>query len=130
VYKVYASVFTALHPGGVMALVVKDYVSKGKRVPLCDDTLKLLNRCGFVTIERVRADAGEDQRGERSFQRDHDESSRKNNRSFGAFTRRSPERSKLIGKKFLFVQKSSSGRKRSKPVNREMKSIHLSPACR
>jgi hypothetical protein len=35
--------------------VVKDYVKGGKRVPLCDDTARLLEHCGFTIIERVRA---------------------------------------------------------------------------
>lgn len=41
--------------GGVLAVVVKDYVAKGKRVPLCDDTARLLEHCGFVVIERIHA---------------------------------------------------------------------------
>ncbi len=53
--QVYQQVYQSLRPGGVMAVVVKDYVAKGKRVPLCDDTLKLLVSIGFEPIERVHA---------------------------------------------------------------------------
>lgn len=53
--KVYASAFQAIKPGGIIVVVVKDYVSKRKRVPLCDDTLKLLVHCGFKPLERIHA---------------------------------------------------------------------------
>lgn len=53
--QVYASVFAALKPGGVMACVVKDYVKNKARVPLCDTTLELLISTGFEPIERCRA---------------------------------------------------------------------------
>ncbi len=53
--EVYASCYAAIKPGGVLVCVVKDYVSKGKRVPLCDDTARLLEHCGFTVIERVHA---------------------------------------------------------------------------
>jgi DNA modification methylase len=53
--QVYASAFLAIKPGGVIAVVVKDYVKGGKRVPLCDDTARLLEHCGFRLIERVHA---------------------------------------------------------------------------
>lgn len=53
--QVYASCFLAIKPGGVIAVVVKDYVSKKKRVRLCDDTERLLHHCGFTVIERVHA---------------------------------------------------------------------------
>jgi len=48
---VYAQCRLALKPGGVMAVVVKDYVKKGKRVPLCDQTLELLERLGFRPVD-------------------------------------------------------------------------------
>jgi DNA modification methylase len=53
--QVYASCFLAIKPGGVIAVVVKDYVKAKKRVPLCDDTARLLEHCGFVVVERVHA---------------------------------------------------------------------------
>jgi hypothetical protein len=53
--KVYRSVHQAMKPGGVMACVVKDYISKGQRVPLCDDTCRLLESLGFEVFERTRA---------------------------------------------------------------------------
>jgi DNA modification methylase len=53
--KVYASCFEALKPGGVAAIVIKDYVKNKKRVLLCDDTCRLLEHLGFVMIERIHA---------------------------------------------------------------------------
>jgi hypothetical protein len=53
--KVYASLFLALKPGGYAAIVVKDYVKDKARVPLCDDTLRLLCHVGFEPAERVHA---------------------------------------------------------------------------
>ncbi len=51
----YASCFEALKPGGYLYCVVKDYVKKKARVPLCDDTLKLLQHVGFLPVARARA---------------------------------------------------------------------------
>jgi hypothetical protein len=53
--RVYASCFIALKPGGYIILVVKDYCKAGKRVPLCDDTFRLLQHVGFEPIERIHA---------------------------------------------------------------------------
>jgi len=55
VNKVYRSCWQAIKPGGVIVLVVKDYVKNGKRVPLCDDTARLLEHVGFTVAERIRA---------------------------------------------------------------------------
>jgi DNA modification methylase len=55
VAQVYASCFQAIKPGGVICLVVKDYIKAGKRVPLCEDTARLLEHTGFVVIERIYA---------------------------------------------------------------------------
>lgn len=55
VAEVYAQCLIALKPGGVMAVVVKDYVKNKQRVPLSDQTWELLARVGFTPIERVRA---------------------------------------------------------------------------
>jgi len=52
---VYEQCWLALADGGVMAVVVKDYVKGGKRMPLVDDTMALLVAVGFEPIERVRA---------------------------------------------------------------------------
>ena len=52
---VYRSCFKAIKPGGVICLVLKDYVKAGKRVPLCDDTVRLIEHIGFTMIERVHA---------------------------------------------------------------------------
>lgn len=53
--QVYRECFDALRPGGVMAVVMKDYVKDKRRVPLCDDTLKLLVCLGFEPVLRARA---------------------------------------------------------------------------
>jgi hypothetical protein len=52
---VYAQCLLALKPGGVMAVVVKDYVKGGQRVPLCDQTLRLLLHLGFEPVCRIHA---------------------------------------------------------------------------
>jgi DNA modification methylase len=52
---VYAQCRLALRPGGYMAVVIKDYVKAGRRVPLCDDTVRLLESLGFTLVERVHA---------------------------------------------------------------------------
>jgi len=54
-HEVYGQCRLALNPGGVMCVVIKDYVSKGKRVPLCDQTMSLLQHCRFVAMDRIRA---------------------------------------------------------------------------
>ncbi len=55
VAQVYAAAHRALRPGGIIALVVKDYVKDKHRVPLCEDTARLLTHLGFTVIERVHA---------------------------------------------------------------------------
>jgi len=62
VAEVYAQCALALKPGGIMAVVIKDYVKKGARVPLCDQTLELLVRLGFVPVVRMRAWLVQEQR--------------------------------------------------------------------
>lgn len=51
---VYEQVHLSLKPGGVCAIVLKDYISKGRRVPLCDQTCTLLESLGFDVFERCR----------------------------------------------------------------------------
>jgi hypothetical protein len=53
--KVYTSMFQCIRPGGYAAIVVKDYVRNWKRVPLCDDTMRLLEFIGFEPVERIHA---------------------------------------------------------------------------
>lgn len=55
VAKVYHACFLSLKPGGVIALVVKDFVKDGKRMRLCDDTMRLLVWLGFEEVERIHA---------------------------------------------------------------------------
>jgi hypothetical protein len=54
-HQVYGQCLLALKPGGVMAVVVKGYVKKGKIVDLPGDTLTMLTALGFEPIERVKA---------------------------------------------------------------------------
>lgn len=53
--QVYGQCRLALRPGGVMAVVVKDYVKARARVPLCDQTLALLVSLGFTPMARIHA---------------------------------------------------------------------------
>lgn len=53
--SVYAQCRMAIRPGGFMAVVVKDYVKAKKRVPLCDQTVTLMERVGFILHGRMRA---------------------------------------------------------------------------
>lgn len=52
---VYGQCFDAIKPGGVLAVVVKDYVKDKKVVLFCDDTRRLLEHLGFVLLEEVQA---------------------------------------------------------------------------
>lgn len=52
---VYQQCRLALKPKGVMVVVIKDHIKDGKRVPLCDQTCKLLQACGFAIERRIRA---------------------------------------------------------------------------
>lgn len=53
--QVYRACFRCIRPGGVIVLVVKDYCKAGKRVRLCDDTMRLLEHIGFEPLERIHA---------------------------------------------------------------------------
>lgn len=53
--QVYGECFKAIKPGGVLCCVVKDFVKNKQRVPLCDDTLRLLVHLGFVPVCRIHA---------------------------------------------------------------------------
>lgn len=53
--QVYIECWKILKKDGWIAIVVKDYVRKKQRVPLCDNTVKLLENVGFVVEYRVRA---------------------------------------------------------------------------
>lgn len=55
VNEVYQSCYRAIKPGGIMVVVIKDYIRKKQRVPLCDDTARLLEHIGFEPLERVHA---------------------------------------------------------------------------
>lgn len=52
VRSVYQELHRVLPVGGVVAIVVKDFVRNKARVPLCDMTLQLLQGVGFVPLER------------------------------------------------------------------------------
>lgn len=51
---VYRQCMIALKPGGIMCVVLKDYVKNKAIVPLVDDSLRLLEHIGFIPIERIR----------------------------------------------------------------------------
>lgn len=53
--QVYSQMFQAIKAGGYAAIVVKDYVRDRNIVPLCDDTARLLEHCGFTMVERIHA---------------------------------------------------------------------------
>jgi DNA modification methylase len=55
VAAVYEQCRIVLKPGGMLVVVTKDYVRDKQRVPLCDDTWKLLGSLGFSPVERIRA---------------------------------------------------------------------------
>jgi len=57
---VYRECWKILKPAGWMAVVVKDFVRNKKRVPLCDNTVKLLEHIGFKVHYRARAWLTED----------------------------------------------------------------------
>jgi len=52
---VYRECWKILKPARWMAIVVKDFVRNKKRVPLCDNTVKLLQYIGFKVAYRARA---------------------------------------------------------------------------
>jgi DNA modification methylase len=53
--SVYLECQRVLKKGGWVAIVVKDFVRKGQRIPLCDNTVKLLEFLGFEVHYRARA---------------------------------------------------------------------------
>jgi hypothetical protein len=60
--KIYSECFKVLKPSGVMAVVVKDFVRARRRVPLCDQTWRLLLSLGFTPVERIRCLLSEETR--------------------------------------------------------------------
>lgn len=55
VSDVYRECHKVLKPGGVLIVVLKAYIKAGRRVPLPQQTLKLLIRLGFEPLERIKA---------------------------------------------------------------------------
>lgn len=55
VAQVYSELHALLCPGGVAAIVVKDFVRHKHVVPLCDQTARLLEAVGFEIVERAHA---------------------------------------------------------------------------
>ena len=51
-YQVYFQCFKVLKDGGLMILVVKNFLRQGKEIPLDADTISLCEKCGFTLIER------------------------------------------------------------------------------
>ena len=54
VAQVYAELYAILPSGGAAAIVVKDYIKKGKRVDLCHQTAAVLEATGFTVVERCK----------------------------------------------------------------------------
>lgn len=52
--KIYRQCYLAIRPNGVLVCVVKNYVQKGKIVPLTDQTCALLTHLGFRVETRIR----------------------------------------------------------------------------
>ena len=71
VAQVYAELYAALQPGGAAAIVVKDYIKKGKRVDLCDQTAAVLEATGFTVVERCKAWLIHDRTAPTLFGEDH-----------------------------------------------------------
>lgn len=78
-HAVYAQCAIAIKPGGVMAVVLKDYVKNKQRVPLCDQTLSLLQHLGFAPLCRVHAMLVKEQRHAGLF---HEHVEKKERKSF------------------------------------------------
>lgn len=55
VAQVYAGVFNSLRPGGVLAVVLKNYVKNREVVPFCETTAKVLEGIGFEILDEVHA---------------------------------------------------------------------------
>jgi len=58
--QVYRGMHAVLKPGGVVALVTKNRVKRGKIRRLDEDTIRLMEAAGFVLLDRVRAMLAED----------------------------------------------------------------------
>jgi len=67
---VYRACFRAIKPGGIICLVVKDYIKNRQRVPLCDDTARLLEHIGFTPLERIHAMLVKEKRHNDLFEQD------------------------------------------------------------
>jgi hypothetical protein len=59
---IWEQAFLALRPNGVLCCVIKDFVRAKKRVPLCDQTWRLLLSLGFQPVERIRCLLSEETR--------------------------------------------------------------------
>jgi DNA modification methylase len=76
-YKVYSQCYEILKDDGSIAIVVKDFVRKGKIIPLGDDTVKLLEHIGFKTEYRIHAMVIQDLGSTDMFTGNHGRKSRK-----------------------------------------------------
>lgn len=59
---IYGQCLLALRSGGVLCCVVKDFVRNKARVPLCDQTWRLLLSLGFLPVARIRCLLSEETR--------------------------------------------------------------------
>lgn len=64
-----AEVYALLKPQGVAVWVLKDYISKGQRVPFCDQWRALCEWHGFTLVEEIHASLVEDHGTQGSFLR-------------------------------------------------------------
>jgi len=71
VAQIYQQVYALLPSGGCFAVVVKDFVRKKQRVPLCDMTAQLLEAIGFTLVERAHAMLVKEQRTQTLFGDEH-----------------------------------------------------------
>lgn len=53
--EIYRQLYDVLQPGSVSAIVVKDFRRAGKRIPLCLQTVLMLEQIGFTVFEVTRA---------------------------------------------------------------------------
>lgn len=104
---IYLECYKVLKPSGIMAVVCKDFVRARRRVPLCDQTWRLLLSLGFQPVERIRCLLSEETREPSLF--GGEEVRRKSRESF--FRRLSRKRGapEIPWEEILVVRRPSAG---------------------